>query len=262
MSASFSKCSTCGGRPRAGRRPFRAIALLLAAIFPGTALAGPPFITDDPVPTDTGHWEIYAPLVEAEGRGADVEGSAGFEINYGAARDVQLTLAVPIAYAHDASGGQTGLGDMEVSAKYRFYHNETSGFSIAAFPGITIPTASHGLGAGRVTAFLPVWAQKDMGPWSVFGGGGYAINPGAGNRNYWSGGIAVTRQVSKRLLLGIEADRKGADTDGANASTSLGLGMIWQLRKPFRLLASGGPTFEDAGGAAGYHAFFALGLDF
>ena len=214
------------------------------------------------MPTETGHWEIYAPLVEAEGRGADFEGSAGFEVNYGAARDVQITLAVPIAYAHDASGGRAGMGDIAVSAKYRFYHNDAAGFSIAAFPGITIPTASRGLGAGRVTDFLPVWAQMDLGLWSVFGGGGYAINPGAGNRNYWSGGLAVSRQVTKRLLVGLEADRKGTDSDGGSASTSLGLGMIWQLKKPFRLLASGGPTFEDAGGAASFHAFIALGLDF
>ncbi|MFI4981757.1 MAG: hypothetical protein ACHQIO_15535, partial [Nevskiales bacterium] len=110
--------------------------------------------------------------------------------------------------------------------------------------------------------FVPVWGQKDIGPWSVFGGGGYAINPGTGNRNYWSGGIAVSRRLGKRLLVGLEADRKGSDSDGGSASTSLGLGLIWQLRKPFRLLASGGPTCDDAGGAASYHAFFALGLDF
>jgi hypothetical protein len=251
-----------GAGSLAGRLLVRTFAVLFVAMASSTARAGPPFLTDDPVPTDTGHWEIYAPLVEASGRGAESEGSVGFEVNYGAAKDVQLTFAVPIAYRHDSSGGQTGMGDIELAAKYRFYQNEPAGFSIAAFPGITIPTATQGLGAGRVTAFLPIWAQKDMGPWSVFGGGGYAINPGAGNRNYWSGGIAVSRQVTKRLLLGLEADRKGADSEDGSASTSVGLGVIWQLGKPFRLLASGGPTFDDAGGAASYHAFFALGLDF
>jgi hypothetical protein len=45
---------------------------------------------------------------------------------------------------------------------------------IAAFPGVTLPTATHGMGAGKATALLPVWAQKDMGPWSVFGGGGFS----------------------------------------------------------------------------------------
>lgn len=155
-----------------------------------------------------------------------------------------------------------GAGDVAVSAKYRFYHDEDAGLSIAAFPGITLPTASNGQGSGKVTALLPVWAQKDIGPWSLFGGGGYAINPGVGNRNYWTGGIAVSRQMTSKLLLGIEAERQGADTIGGNGSTSLGLGAIYQLKAPFRLLASGGPTFEDGGGAAGFHIFMALGLDF
>lgn len=224
--------------------------------------AGPPFLTDDPEPTDTGHWEIYAPLIDSAGRGADFGGSAGVEMNYGAAPNLQLTLALPTAYAHDAGGWHWGTGDVEFGAKYRFYHDETAGLSIAVFPSMTLPTGSNGMSAGKVTAFLPVWAQKDVGPWSVFGGGGYAINPGAGNHDYWTGGVALTRKISSRLLLGIEADQQGADTDGGTASTSLGFGGIYQLKGSLRLLGSAGPTFEDRGGAAGFHAFAALGLDF
>lgn len=156
----------------------------------------------------------------------------------------------------------SGVGDLEVSAKYRFYHDEAAGIQIAAFPGISLPTATHGLGSDHVTALLPIWGQKDFDHWSIFGGGGYAINPGARNRNYWTGGIAVAREVSDTLLIGIEADRQGADEVGGRASTSLGVGAILKLPKPFRLLASGGPTFSDAGGAASFHGFLAMGLDF
>jgi hypothetical protein len=227
---------------------------------PSAAAAGPPFLTDDPEPTDTGHWEIYAPLFEAEGRGADFEGSLGAEINYGVAQDLQLTVGLPAAYTHDATGWRWGAGDLEVSAKYRFYHDEDAGLQFAFFPGATLPTGSNGMSAGRIAALLPVWAQEDFGPWSVFGGGGYAINPGTGNRDYWTGGAAVARQFGERLLVGIEADRQGPDTVGGRASTSLGLGAIYDLPGPLRLLASGGPSFEDGGG--GFHSFVALGLDF
>lgn len=234
---------------------------LAAALLPASASAGPPFLTDDPEPTDTGHWEIYGPLVETEGRGTDFEGSAGAELNYGAAPDLQITLGLPVAFAHDEAGWRHGAGDVAVSAKYRFFHDEGAGFSIAAFPGMTLPTASNGMGNGKVTALLPVWAQKNIGSWSIFGGGGYAINPGQGNRNYWEGGVAVTRQVNPRLLVGIEADRQGADTAGGHAFTRLGLGAIYRLLGPWRVLASGGPTFSGDGGSAGFHAFIALGLD-
>jgi hypothetical protein len=229
--------------------------------WPGAAVAGPPFLTDDPEPTDTGHWEIYAPLFEAEGSGKVFEGALGTELNYGAAKDLQLTVGLPAAYTHDADGWRWGAGDLKVSAKYRFYHDEEAGLQIAAFPGATLPTASNGLGADRVTALLPIWAQKDFGVWSVFGGGGYAINPGADNRDYWIGGVALTRQLGKGLLVGIEADRQGPDTIGGRASTSLGLGAIYDLPGPLRLLASGGPTREDGGGR-GFHGFAALGIDF
>jgi Putative MetA-pathway of phenol degradation len=241
--------------------PIRALTLT-ALLAPSTAWAGPPFMTDDPEPTETGHWEIYGPLSEIEGKGEDFAGSVGAEINYGAAPGVQVTLGLPVAYAHDADGISWGAGDVAVSVKYRFYHNEKAGLSVAAFPGMTLPTASKGLGNGKVTALLPVWMQKDYGLWSVFGGGGYAINPGRGNRNYWTGGIAVSRRVSSKLLVGVEVDRQGADTVDGNPSTSLGLGAIVQLKAPFRLLMSGGPTFEDGGGSAGFHGFLAIGLDF
>lgn len=231
------------------------------ALVPHAAHAGPPFLTDDPEPTETGHWEIYAPLVEAEGRGVAFEGAAGIELNYGAAPDLQLTLGLPLAFAHDANGWTRGIGDLRFSAKYRFYHDEESGLSIAAFPGLTLPTARNGLGPGRATAFLPIWAQKDMGSWSLFGGGGYTINAGAGSRDYWSGGAALTRTFGERLLLGIEADRQGPSITGERASTSFGIGAIYQLKAPFRLLASGGPTFDDGGGTASFHMFVALGID-
>lgn len=229
---------------------------------PGIVLAGPPFLTDDPEPTDTGRWEIYAPALDAAGAGSEYDGSVGVELNYGAAPNLQLTLGLPAAFTHDASGSRIGRGDIRFSAKYRFFHDDAAGVSIATFPGITAPTGSRGLGASHATAFLPIWAQKDAGRWSLFGGGGYAINPGRGNRNYWTGGVALTRTFGERLLVGAEVDRQGAGVEHGSASTSLGVGAIVQLRHPYRLLFSGGPSFSDAGGSPGYHAYAALGLNF
>ncbi len=234
-------------------------ALLIAA---SPALAGPPFQTDDPEPTETGHWEIYAPAADIEGQGETFAGGLSVELNFGAAPNLQLTVELPAAYAHDNAGWQSGVGDVAVSAKYRFYDNKAAGIQIAAFPGITLPTASNGLGAGRVTALLPIWIQKDSGPWSVFGGGGYAINPGPGNHDYWTGGVALSRQIGSRLTVGIEIDRHGADTIGGSPATSLGIGSIYHLGGNLRLLASGGPIFDDNGGPAGYHGFLALGIDY
>jgi hypothetical protein len=239
----------------------RAVSAIAALVLPAAAIAGPPFLTDDPEPTELGHWEIYAPLLEASGTGSDYEGGLGAELNYGLVKDVQLTVGVSGAFAH--SGGRTkwGAGDLEASVKYRFFRDERRGVQIAAFPGITLPTGSNAMSAGRVTALLPVWVQKDSGRWSVFGGGGYAINPGPGNKDFWTGGVALTHQFDDRLTVGLEADREGASEVGGRGTTSLGLGAIYDFPGPLRLLASGGPAFNGANSSS-FHAFLALGIDY
>jgi hypothetical protein len=237
-------------------------ACAIATCLPQGTRAGPPFSTDDPERTETGHWEIYAPFIEVDGQGDNLQGSAGIELNYGAARDLQITVGLPVDFEHDDQGWRSGAGDLAFSAKYRLFNNEAMGLQIAVFPGLTVPTGSNGMGAGRVTGMLPVWIQKDQGPWSIFGGGGYAINPGPGNRDFWTGGLAVTRKFGERLLLGAEVNREGADTDDGSASTSFGVGGTYKIAAPFSLLGSGGPTFGDTGGTTGCHAYLGLRLDF
>ena len=74
------------------------LAVLLALLAtPNVAWAGPPYVTDDPQPTDVGHWEIYAFATGAEASG-DLAGEAGLDINYGAANDLQVTSVIPASF--------------------------------------------------------------------------------------------------------------------------------------------------------------------
>ncbi|MBV9330749.1 MAG: hypothetical protein JOZ55_04275, partial [Alphaproteobacteria bacterium] len=68
------------------------LVLVLTAV---AAKAGPPFLADDPEPTDFTHFEIYAFAGGTEGAG-DVSGESGIDFNYGAAPGVQLTAVVPL----------------------------------------------------------------------------------------------------------------------------------------------------------------------
>lgn len=94
----------------------------------------------------------------------------------------------------------------------------------------------------------------------MFGGGGYEINPGPGNRDFWSAGLAVTRELKHGVSIGAEIMHQGPDAIDAAASTSLGLGSIVKLGGPYALLVSAGPTF--ARGKDGLHAYAALDLNF
>jgi len=75
------------------------VVLLVLVLSVGTispSLAGPPYVTDDPEPTDTGHWENYLYTETAHVAGQTVRPEAGIEINYGAFADTQLTWSLPL----------------------------------------------------------------------------------------------------------------------------------------------------------------------
>jgi hypothetical protein len=228
------------------------------ACLPLPVLAGPPYETDDPQPTEHGHWEIYA-FGTREGSGSDVAGVVGVDLNYGPVDGVQLTATLPLAYEHNSG---VAPGDVELGVKYRFVHDEKSRIDVAIFPRVILPTAGKGFGTGRVSVLLPVWAQTSFGSWAVFGGGGYTINPGAGQRNFALASVAVTRALSDRLSLGVEATRTGPDAVDGRAATSFGAGAIIRLYDQLSLLASGGPIFEDGRSRARYRLYTGLGIQF
>lgn len=231
---------------------------LASTAFP--AAAGPPYLTDDPVPTDTGHWEIYG-FTAGEGHGSDLDDDVGFDLNYGAVKGVQLTATLPLSFSHDRlDGWRGGSGDVELGVKYRFIDDEKQGFSAAIFPRAILPTASRSPGE-KMRILLPVWLGKDFpGGTSLFGGGGYEFNPGPGNRNFWQAAVAVTQDLNKIISVGGEVAWQQQDTKAGTSQTRAGLGSIVKLSDHYSLLVSGGPTWADH--STGYHFYAALGLDF
>jgi hypothetical protein len=224
------------------------------------AIAGPPYQTDDPEPTELHHWEIYG-FATADGGHGDVDGATGFDLNYGPVPGVQLTATLPLAFSH-ASGGRwrTGTGDLELGVKYRFLEDRGSAVQAAIFPRVILPTSTNHLGGTRARLLLPLWVQKDFGATSLFGGGGYEINPGAGNRDFWQAGLALTHQVNDRLSAGAEVTYQTRDAVGGSGSTGVNAGLIRKVGGPFSLLLAAGPSFS--GGRTSYHSYLALALNY
>jgi hypothetical protein len=243
-------------------------ALVIAAVFGGWSpvLAGPPYLSDDPEPTDVGHWEIYNFATGLGGPGG-LAGEAGFDLNYGAAKDVQLTAVLPLAFgapnAFSDHGLRSGPGDVELAIKYKFLHQSEGTWTpaVAFFPRLFAPTADRALGAGRLGLLLPIWAEKDFGPWSVFGGGGYQFNPGSGQRDFWQGGGALSRSFGERVSLGAELFGQTRDTDAGGAYTTLNMAATYRLTKHWSLLTSAGPAWDRAR-ANGYVVYGAIKADY
>ena len=233
---------------------------LLAAVM--VARAGPPFITDDPEPVEYQHWEVYfGSQYEHNGDGAS--GTLPHaEVNYGAIPNLQLHLIAPLAF--DAPAGasrQVGYGDTELGAKYRFLEETKGGPQVGVFPLIELPTGDYarGLGSGHTQIFLPVWLQKSSGTWTTYGGAGYWINPGAGNRNWWFTGWLIQKEVRPGLTMGAEIFHETAQSREGNSDTKANVGVIWDLDETRHILASVGPTLQ---GPAGYQAYLAFQFTF
>ena len=155
---------------------------------------------------------------------------------------------------------QSGSGDIELAVKYRFINDEKHGFSAAIFPRAILPTS--GLESRERTRFLlPLWLGKDFSAGtSIFGGGGYEINPGTGNRNFWQAALAVTYDVSDKISVGGEIAWQQKERVGETNQTRAGIGSIVKLSDHYALLFSGGPTLADH--RTGCHFYAALGLFF
>lgn len=222
-----------------------ALVMIVALGLPSPASAGPPFITDDPGPVDFGHWEITGFSAGAIGKNDASGWGPAVEINYGAAPNLQLHVIGTIAY-DDPSGGsrQMGIGDTELGAKYRFLTPGDDDWwpQVGVFPLLEVPTGNQqrGLGAGYLQAFLPVWIQKDWGKWTTYAGGGYWVNPGFGNQNYWFTGAVLQRQVTDKLALGGEVFFQTSPLVGRSGSAGFNLGGIYDFTEHYHLLLSAG----------------------
>jgi hypothetical protein len=211
------------------------------------ALAGPPYVTDDPEPTDTGHWENYLYVEGARAEGAFDAPEAGIEINYGAFPDTQLTWSVPL----NPNPGPGGMGvvwaPLGGGAKYRFMEEDENGWrpQAAFFPQISIPVGA----AARTTPtteLLPVWLQKSFGDWTTFGGGGFINNPGAGNRDFEIYGWAMQRQITNKFALGGEIFGQTRSSFDDASSAAVGLAALYDFNDRWHVVGSVNTGIADA----------------
>ncbi len=222
------------------------VLVLLAAV----ANAGPPFRTDDPEPVDYQHWEFYT-FSQATHFKGDTSGTLpGVEINYGVVPDIMVHLVAPIAFDHpDGSGTKFGYGDTELGVKYRLVEEDEKGWRpmVGVFPLFEAPTgnAHRGLGTGHGHAFLPLWLQKRFGDWTTYGGGGYWINRGGANKNYWFGGWVLQRQVTEQLALGGEIFHQTATVIGGDGQTGFNFGGVYDITDHHHILFSAGRGVQN-----------------
>ncbi|MBV9719297.1 MAG: hypothetical protein JOZ77_08255 [Candidatus Eremiobacteraeota bacterium] len=181
------------------------------------------------------------------------------EFNYGLLPSVQFSFSMPFSFMNGPGEvSHWSAGDFEVGLKYRFLQETDSRPQVAFYPSIEMPT-----GNGDYTKLLlPIWAQKTTGRTSVFGGGGWERNPGFGNRNFWSGGIAVTRQFSKVINAGFEMYGNTTEAAIGKGSVSAGVGINDDFSDVHSVVLSVGTSVLGQRGLHVYGAYeFRLGSE-
>jgi hypothetical protein len=232
------------GRGRGRISPARLLACAILAA-PALAWAGPPYATDDPEPVALHHWELYLATADQwSGEGGWSGTSPHVEVNYGVLPEVQLHAILPVAWARPPGGPAAfGYGDTELGVKVRFVREEGGWVpQVGTFPLVELPTgdASEGLGSGKAQVFLPLWLQKSFGPWTTYGGGGYWINPGSGNRSWWFVGWQGQRRLAEGVALGAEVFHTTAKVHGGEGETRFDVGLVLDLGELHHLLLSVG----------------------
>ena len=211
------------------------------------AQAGPPFQTDDPTPVELGHYEFYI-FGTIDGTPAELDPTGpAFEFNWGAIPNIQLHAILPLGavmpsnnpvYAPGGTGSSAfGLTDMELGVKYGFIKQTKHRPQIGSFTMFEIPTgnSTKGLGVGKVWYKLPIWVEKEFGPWSLCGGMGYTVVPQSGYNNYLYGGFLVKREINKKLELSAEIfshAREGFAAAQTQTSTMIDAGGYYHFKSP------------------------------
>ena len=226
----------------APERGVRALAMVVLGFGSVQAVAGPPFLTDDPEPVDLHHAEIN--LIGQQGRNAAGRaGSVSGEANVGCAPETQCHVAVPVAFDHPAGGTpQAGLGDVELGLKYRFIDRPDDGWSAAVYPTVDLPTgdAGRGLGDGRAQLLLPLWVQRSFGDWNWDAGISRLVNRAPGARDSWFAGLLAQRSFGDRLSLGAELFRRTSTAIDEPSAVGFNVGAIVSVAPHQNLLVSAG----------------------
>ena len=234
-------------------------ALFLASAAP--ALAGPPFLTDDPQPVDYGHFETYVFTQADNDNTANVHNVSGpaLEFNWGVLPNTQLHIIAPYARTTPSgSPSNSGFGDMEVGIKFRFVQETRTTPMIGIFPAAELATgdASRGLGNGRTWYRLPVWIQKSWGPWTTYGGGGVALNNAPGAQNYVFAGWLIQGELSKQFTLGTELYTQGPAALGNLGTTIFNAGGYYNPTEQLSVLFSVGHSIAGQQHAISYFGVY------
>jgi len=230
----------------------------LLVLLPVMAYCGPPFTTDDPDPVEFRHWEVYLFgqfIRDTQDINAIVP---GLEVNYGLFPEAQIHFIFPGGFSGSRYGNlDYKYGSTEIGLKYRFI-KETDNFpQVGTFPHADIASGNIAAGtfSGNTQYFIPIWLQKSWGSVMSYGGGGYWINPGINNLDWWFLGWVLQCQIADNMAVGMEINYNTPQEKGMAYNNSINVGVIYDINKNHHLMVSLGSSMLGEQIYQGYAAY-------
>ena len=151
------------------------VVVLAATLTPATAFAHEPVFGVGPETIYKGGLGIELGVDYSEA-GDEREWALDTELIYGATEDLSLTLEVPTFLRRETEfGHSSGIGDLVMRAKYRFWNQNSFGASdrAALILGVKVPTGRHHrnipLGSGSVDVLTGLAVGHESRRWYAFG---------------------------------------------------------------------------------------------
>lgn len=222
---------------------------LMICMVTTASFADPPFLSSNPTNLDYHDWQVYFYSIVNKNTFNNTDALPGLEFDFGLTPFLELDISIPMALNLQSDHHMPnayGLGDTQFSFTYPLIHESKYWPLISFSPNVFFPTGNYhrDLGNGRIWESFPFWAQKTIGSWTTYGGGGYAYNTAA--NNFFFGGIVVEHDFTDNLMLGVELFSTGAAAEDNPAFTLVDVGATYDLSKRFSLLFSVGKNIFGA----------------
>jgi len=214
-------------------------------------------------PPEPQRWAVAIGGLYTHRQGETAGWAPNVEANYSATDRLQLHAMAPYAYDRVA-GGRThfGIGDVEAGVRYRFVDDDPNGWrpAVAFYPLVDFPTGkrAENLGTGRLHAFLPLWLSKSVGGWIPYAGGGYWINPGVLNKNWFFGAAGVVRPINEQWSVTGEIFHASSSKFGLRDQTGFDVGARFNVSANHHLVLTVGrglQNVDETNQVTGYLAY-------
>ncbi|HEX7970443.1 MAG TPA: hypothetical protein VF502_19625 [Stellaceae bacterium] len=220
-----------------------------------------------PAPPGLQHWSFTVAGQYTNRQGETAGALPSLDIGYSVTPNLLIHLYQPYAFDR-LSGGKTnfGPGDTEIGVRYRFIEPDDNGWrpGVVFYPLVDFPTGDRerGLGTGRTHFFLPLWLGKQLGAWTVYGGGGYWYNRGNGYKDWFFADAGVQYRVTDNLRFGPDVFHATSSKTGLKETTGVNVGGVYDFNANHHVLFSAGRGIQNTEETNRFSAYLGYQLTF